>query len=135
MPTGFTESLVAWQPKTLSNENISCPTTSNNSLSSKLKWYNSEIRLEFKSSCLKQDKVTFTPNNVVNLFIVHELNRWSQDLNGEFTLKGCLFGAVTLTKKADRDKYAYSRFGFGFDSRSLFLVQILIRVEMLLFLK
>ena len=42
---------------------------------------NSKIRLESKGSCLKQDKVTFTPNNVINsnnvinLFIVYELDR------------------------------------------------------------
>ena len=44
-----------------------------------MKWYNSKIRVEFKGSCLKQDKVSFTPNSVVNLFIVYELGRWSQD--------------------------------------------------------
>ena len=32
---------------------------------------NSWIRLKFKGSCLKQDKATFTPSNLVNLFIVY----------------------------------------------------------------
>ena len=32
------------------------------------------MRLEFKDK-LKQGKVTFAPNNVVNLFIVYELDR------------------------------------------------------------
>ena len=45
-----------------------------------MKWYNSRINVEFKGSCLKQDKITFTPRNVVNAFIVYEDN---------------LFGAVT----------------------------------------
>ena len=58
---------------------------------------NSRIRLEFKGNCLKQDKAPFTPNNVVNLFIVYELYRWSKDLNAEFTLKDCLFGNVKIT--------------------------------------
>ena len=35
---------------------------------------NSKISLRFTGSCLKQDKATFTPNNVVNLFIVYELH-------------------------------------------------------------
>ena len=30
------------------------------------------------------------------------------------TLKNCLFGAVTLTKNADIDKYKYSGYGIGF---------------------
>ena len=35
-------------------------------------------------------------------------------------LKNCLFGAVTLTKSADIDKYKYSGYGIGFDRRSSF---------------
>ena len=35
-------------------------------------------------------------------------------------LKSCLFGAVTLTKKTDIDKYEYSGYGIGFDRRSSF---------------
>ena len=81
---------------------------------------NSRTRVEFKGSCLKQNKITFTPRNVVNLFIVYELDRCPQDLNADFTLKDSLFGAVTLTKNADPDKYSYSGYGIGFDSRLLF---------------
>ena len=36
------------------------------------------------------------------------------------TLKNCLFGAVTLTKNADIDKYGYSGYGIGFDRRGSF---------------
>ena len=35
-------------------------------------------------------------------------------------IKNCLFGAGTLTKKADIEKYGYSGFGIGFDRRSSF---------------
>ena len=55
----------------------------------------------------KQDKATFTPNNVVNLFIVYELDRLSQDLIAKFTLKDCFFGNVEITKNADPNKYSY----------------------------
>ena len=34
-----------------------------------------------------------------------------------FTLAGCLFGGVKLTKNADSDKYSYSGYGIGFDSQ------------------
>ena len=67
---------------------------------------NSKMRLKFTGSCLKQDKASFTPNNV-NLFIVYELDRWSQDLNATFSLKDCLFGNVKGTKNADSNKYSY----------------------------
>ena len=36
------------------------------------------------------------------------------------TLKNCLFGAVTLTKNADIEKYGYSGYGIGFDRRGSF---------------
>ena len=49
-------------------------------------------------------------------------HKWSQDLNADFTLKDHLFGAVKLTKNPDPDKYSYSGYGIGFDSRSLFSV-------------
>ena len=56
-------------------------------------------------------------------------------LNADFTLKDCLFGAVKLTKNADPDKYSYSRYGIGFDSRSLFHIQVLVGAKLLLFLE
>ena len=66
------------------------------------------MRLEFKKSSLEQDKVTFTRKNVLNLFIVYELDTGSRDLNTDFTLNECLFGSVKLTTNADPDKYKYS---------------------------
>ena len=36
------------------------------------------------------------------------------------TLKNCLFGAVTLTKNVDIDKYGYSGYGIGFDRKLSF---------------
>ena len=71
---------------------------------------------------MKQEDTPFTPNNVVNLFIFYRLGTWSQDLNPEFTLKDCLFGDVKITNNADSDKYSYSRYGIGFDPRSLFSI-------------
>ena len=45
---------------------------------------------------------------------------WSRDLNTNFTWDNCLYRAVKLTKNSDRDKYGYSGYGIGFDSRSQF---------------
>ena len=53
------------------------------------------------------------------VYIVYELGA-SSSHNNDPTLKNCLFGAVTLTKNADIDKYGYSGYGIGFD-RSSFL--------------
>ena len=54
------------------------------------------------------------------MFIVYELDTWSQDLNTDFALGGCLFGAVNLIKNADTDKYKYSGHDIVFDLCSPF---------------
>ena len=80
------------------------------------------MRVEFKGSCLKLDKASFILSNLVNLFIVYELDRWSQELNTDSTLKFCLFGAVELTKNCDSDKQSYPEYGIRFHSHLRFSV-------------
>ena len=105
------------------NEKFKPPYTANKSLSQKLIQNESRIRLRFEGSCLKQEyKALFTPKNLVNLFIVYELDKQSKNVNAEFTLKDCLFGNVIINKNADPDKYFYSGYGIRFDSRSPFSI-------------
>ena len=121
--SGLPDTISQWEFKGLSNEKFAPPFTLNRSLSPKLvSMNNSRIRLEFKGSCSKQDNEPFTPNNIVNLYIVYKLKIWLQDLNAEFTLKDCLFGAVKLTKNANPNKYSYSGYGIVFDSHSSFSI-------------
>ena len=56
---------------------------------------------------------------MVNIYIVYELGASSSHIDDP-TLKNCLFGAVTLTKNADIDKYRYSGYGIGFDRKGSF---------------
>ena len=92
---------------------------SDNSLTPALSYYGTKTRVKFTGSCLKQPKISYTHGKVVNIYIVYELGA-SSSHNNDPTLKNCLFGAVTLTKNADIDKYGYSGYGIGFD-RSSFL--------------
>ena len=118
---GNTEKVLLWKSKGLSDKKLATPTTTDNSLSPSINWYdNSKFCLIFKGSCLKQKNATFTPTNRINFFIVYELNTWSRDLNSHFSLKGCLFGGVKLYKNADPDKYVYTGYGIGFHSSSEF---------------
>ena len=57
-------------------------------------WYRE--RLEFRESCLKQDKITFNRGRIANIYIVYELDMIYVKTNP--TLVNCLFGAVSLTK-------------------------------------
>ena len=63
---------------------------------------------------LRHTKTLYTYKKIVNIYIVYELDALSSQNNGP-TLKNCLFGAVTLTKNADIDKYGYSGYEIGFD--------------------
>ena len=54
MPAGLIETMVVWESKGLSNIKTKLPTTSNESLFPKLKWHNSNMRVELKGSYLKQ---------------------------------------------------------------------------------
>ena len=105
----------------MSDEKVIPPYTTSKAFSPKLAWYSSRIKLNVNGSCLKQEnKAAFSSKNMVNLFISYELDTWSRDLNTEFFLKDCLFGAVKLAKNANTDKYKYSGYDIRFDSQPAF---------------
>ena len=68
---------------------------------------------------MKQDKVTFNHRKVINIYIFYEIDK-SFNISDYLTLENCLFGAVTLTKNADIDKYGYYGYGIGFDRHGSF---------------
>ena len=116
---GVIDHVLSWQSKGLSNESIKSPAISDNTINPRLNYYGVKIRLQFIKSCLKQPKFTFTHKSIVNIYIVYELAASSSN-SSDPTLKNCLFGAVTLTKNADFEKYKDSGYGVGFDRRSSF---------------
>ena len=63
---------------------------------------------------MKQDKVTFNHGKTVNIYIVYDISK-SINISDYPTLENCLFGAVSLSKNADIDRYRYSGYGIGFD--------------------
>ena len=114
------ELISTWQPKGLSDETIKPTTTSDNSLTPLIGYYGSKVRVKFNKGCLKQpNKLTYDYGRKVNIYIVYELGASSSN-DSDPTLKNCLFGAVTLTKNADIEKYGYSGYGIGSDKRSSF---------------
>ena len=91
-----------------------------NSLTPALNYYGTKTKVKRTGNYLKQPKISYTYGKAVNIYIAYELGA-SSSRNNDPTLKKSLFGAVTLTKNADIDKYAYSGYGIGFDGRSSFL--------------
>ena len=99
-----TDYVSSWKSKGLSAESIKPPTTSDNSLTPELNYYGTKTRVKFTRSCLKQSSHILTHKKVVNIYIVYELAA-SSSHDSDPTIKNCLFGAVTLTKNANIDKY------------------------------
>ena len=96
----------------MSNENIKAPTTSDFKFNPELRVFGTKTKVEFNGNCLKQDKITYDHEKVVNIYIVYEISR-NININYYPTLENCLFGAVSLTKNAN--KYKYSGYGMGFE--------------------
>ena len=77
------------------------------------------MHAKFKGGFLKQNKPAFNHGKIVNIYIVYDLE---SNLNNFVpALENCLFEAVKLTKNSDIDKYKYTGYGIGFDSKGNFL--------------
>ena len=66
---------------------------------------------------IKQVSLTFTHKKVVNTYIVHEMNLWSNIQRAKFAKGNSLLGAIMLTENVYHNKYEYSGYGIGFDVR------------------
>ena len=111
----------------MSDETLDSITASNHKSNPELSFYGTKTKVEFNGSCVKQDKVTYNHGKIVNIYIVYEISQ-NYSISSYPTLENCLFGAVSLTKNADIDKYKYSGYGIGFDSYgNLVLVMDLVK--------
>ena len=112
--------VLSLKSKGLSTESITPPTALHNFLNPSLNHLGTKVRVRFSGSCLKQSKISYAHEKVVNIYIVYEVNKKDNIIISNPTLENCLFGAATLTKHVNIDKYGYSGYGIGFDRRSSF---------------
>ena len=105
-----TDYISSWKSKGLAAESIKPSTTSDNILTPALNYYGNRVSVKFNGNRLRQQKVSYTHLNIVNIWTVYELGA-STSRNNDPALKNCLFGAVTLIKNDDIDKYGYSVYG------------------------
>ena len=103
----------------MSHETLDSITASNYKITPELSFYGTKTRVEFNGSCLKQDKVTHNHGKIVNIYIVYEISK-NYNISSYPTLENCLFGAVSLTKNYDIDRYKYCGYGIGFDRHGEF---------------
>ena len=102
----------------MSDEKIILTVTSTDKPATKTIYDNARIKVRFNGDLLRQNQVTYNHGPVVNIYIVYETTPDTETSNT--TLKNCLFGAIKITKNSDVDKYKYSGYGIGFDSRGRF---------------
>ena len=130
-----TDYISSLKSKGLPAESINPPTTSDNSLTPTLNYYGTKTRVKFSGSCLQQSKVSYTHSTIINIYIVYELGASGSHNNDPILMILCLFGAVTLTKNANIDKYVYSGCGIGFHRNQVFHFQVVDLVKMYYFLE
>ena len=105
----------------MSKEIIKAPRSNNNILSPTTEdtLDHQKIKLKFNGSCLVQDQITYTPQAIVNIYIVYEITK-KNSISDYPTLENCLFRPFKLTKNPDIDKCKYSGYGIGFDRHGEF---------------
>ena len=70
----------------MSDESIKSPTIDNKMLNPSLDYVGTKIRVKFIGDCLKQEKITFNHEKIVNICIVYEIER-SVNVNSYPTLE------------------------------------------------
>ena len=109
-----------WKSKGLSNERSNSIETSAYGINPYLRYGDTnKIRVKFDGGCLKQDPGSLLNGGIVNVYIVYEKGK-NDNISDCPTLENCLFGAVSLTKNTDIDKYGYSCYGTAFDRQGSF---------------
>ena len=100
----------------MSDESAKPPSTSTNILNPSWNYVGTNTRIEFKWSCVKQNKILFHHGKIVNIYIAYEINK-NYNISSFPTRGNCLFGAIDLTKHPDIDQYKYSGYDIGFDRK------------------
>ena len=93
----------------MSDESIKPPGTWGNSVGPTIGYFdNIKFRIKLNESSLKADRVSFTPNKRIQLYIAFEKRSWPFYTNNAFTLRNSLFGTIKLITNPDPDKHSYS---------------------------
>ena len=104
--------IASWESTRCLMKKISSVSNSNGEPPKKV-YDNAATKVKFNGNLLKQDTVTYNHGS-----IDYRLTPDTKD--STVTLQKCLFGTVKSTKNVDIDKYKYSGYGTGFDSRGSF---------------
>ena len=79
----------------------------------KLSGYRIETKLDKDLLAVEQNNYL---SKIVNVYIVYDLDAWPRNPTNNFKFKNCLFGATSIVKNSDKEKYVYSGYRITFDS-------------------
>ena len=80
---------------------------------------NNRLGVTFNGNYMKQSKLDYAQEKIVNLYIVYELKNRRVD-NPDFTVQNGLFVAVKITKNVNTSHYKYEGYGICFGSELSF---------------
>ena len=63
---------------------------------------------------MEQDNITHNHGKEIKIYIAYEISR-NFNISVYLTTEICLFGAISLPKNAEIDKWKYSGYGIGFN--------------------
>ena len=75
MVSNTNDHVLEWKSKGLFDESIKALTTSTKILNPSLNYVGTEIRVEFKGSCLKQGRISFNHGKIVNIYTVYVITK------------------------------------------------------------
>ena len=73
-----------------------------------------EVGIKFDKDPLAVAKNNYS-TKIVNVYIVYDLNAWQKSPTDNFNFKNCLFGATSIVKNSDKEKWVYSCYRITFD--------------------
>ena len=71
----------------------------------KLSGYRKGIKFDKVPLAVEQNNYL---SEIVNVYIVYDLDAWPRNPTKNFKFKNCLFGAASVVKNSDKEKYVYS---------------------------
>ena len=82
--------------------------------STKISEYRIRIKLDKEPLAIEQNNYL---TKIVNIYIFYDLNAWPKIPLRNFTIKNCLFGAISIKENSDKEKWVYSGSGIAFDRK------------------
>ena len=77
------------------------------------------MQVKMNGCYFKQAPISLS-NNIINIYVVYQLETITSVRNTDFTIQNALLGSCKITKNIDTSKYDYEGYGICFDSGGTF---------------